>query len=127
MHAGITADYGGFILKEQFEYSLWESGREVGDFRVYQFDPDNGYPDFNIPLTRAGTAQEFERGAERCGSGVGVSIAVGIAAGLRGKVIGPTLTQEMIGFHLTARYWSATRHWHRLSKLQERESNDTAF
>ncbi len=75
MRVGIAADHGGFTLKGQVAESLRGSGYEVVDFGAHEMNPGDDYPDFIIPLARAISAGEVERGVALCGSGVGASIA----------------------------------------------------
>ena len=148
MKIGIAADHGGFVLKEQLAESLRGSGYEVVDFGAYQLTPDDDYPDFIIPLSRAVAAKEVERGVALCGSGIGASVAANKVAGVRaglvhdvfsarqgveddamnvfclgGKVIGSALALELIRTFLTARFSNAARHRRRLAKVQALEAD----
>ena len=146
MRVGIAADHGAFALKAQLEKSLRSSGYEVVDFGAYQLNPADDYPDFIIPLARAVSAGDVERGIALCGSGVGASIAAnkvpGVRAGLihdvfsarqgvedddmnvfclGAKVIGSALALELIEAFLTAHFSGAPRHRRRLAKVQALE------
>ena len=115
--------------------SLRGSGHEVVDFGAHEMSPGDDYPDFIIPLARAVSAGEVERGVALCGSGVGASIAAnkvpGVRAGLihdvfsahqgvedddmnvfclGGKVIGSALACELIETFLAAHFSGAERH-----------------
>jgi ribose 5-phosphate isomerase B len=70
MRVGIAADHGGFVLKAQLAESLRADEYAVVDFGAHELDPDDDYPDFVIPLAKAVTAREVERGIALCGSGV---------------------------------------------------------
>ena len=50
---GIAADHGGFELKERLAKFLSEAGCEVVDFGNRQLKPEDDYPDFVVPLSRA--------------------------------------------------------------------------
>ena len=146
MRVGIAADHGAFALKAQLEKSLRSSGYEVVDFGAYQLNPADDYPDFIIPLARAVSAGDVERGIALCGSGVGASIAAnkvpGVRAGLihdvfsarqgvedddmnvfclGGKVIGSALAWELVETFLAAHFSSAARHRRRLGKVRALE------
>ena len=150
MRVGIAADHGGFILKEELAESLRAAGNEVADFGAHQLNPEDDYPDFIIPLARAVTAREVERGVALCGSGVGAAIAANKIAGVRaglihdvfsahqgvedddmnifclgGKVIGSALALELIKTFLTARFSGAVRHRRRLAKVHALEEQKT--
>jgi ribose 5-phosphate isomerase B len=147
MRIGIAADHGGFALKMQMAESLRGSGHEVVDFGADHMDPDDDYPDFVIPLSRAVAAGEVNRGVALCGSGVGASVAAnkvpGVRAGLihdvfsahqgvedddmnvfclGGKVIGYALAWELIESFLASHFSGASRHRRRLAKVKELES-----
>src|ERR1700689_925334 len=150
MRVGIASDHGGFNLKGQVAESLRGAGYEVVDFGAHQLNPGDDYPDFIIPLARAVSAGEVERGLVPCGSGVGASIAANKVAGVRaglihdvfsahqgvedddmnvfclgGKVIGSALALELIKTFLTARFSGAVRHRRRLAKVQSLENRKT--
>ena len=74
MRVGIATDHGGFGLKEDLAARLRAAGHEVVDFGAYRLVPGDDYPDFVIPLGRAVSAGEVERGIAVCGSGVGASV-----------------------------------------------------
>jgi ribose 5-phosphate isomerase B len=146
MRVGIAADHGAFALKAQLEKSLRSSGYEVADFGAYQLNPADDYPDFIIPLARAVSAGDVERGIALCGSGIGASIAAnkvpGVRAGLihdvfsarqgvedddmnvfclGGKVIGSALAWELVETFLAAHFSNAGRHRRRLGKVRALE------
>jgi ribose 5-phosphate isomerase B len=147
MRVGISADHGGFTLKEQLAESLRGAGYEVVDFGARQLNSEDDYPDFVIPLARAVAAGEVERGVAICGSAVGASVAANKVAGVRAglihdvfsahqgveddnmnvfclgeRVIGPALAWELIETFLAARFSGALRHKRRLAKVQALEN-----
>jgi len=147
MRVGIAADHGGFVLKGELAEALRGSGYEIVDLGAHQFDPEDDYPDFIIPLARAVAAGEVERGVALCGSGVGAAVAAnkvpGVRAGLihdvfsahqgveddnmnvfclGGRVIGSALALELAETFLVSRFSGASRHRRRLAKVQALES-----
>jgi len=143
MRVGIAADHGGLTLKEQLAESLRGSGYEVVDFGAHCLDSGDDYPDFVIPLARAVSAGQIERGVAICGSGVGASIAANKVAGVRaglihdvfsahqgvedddmnvfclgGRIIGSALAWELLQRFLAARFSGAPRHVRRIEKLR---------
>jgi ribose 5-phosphate isomerase B len=142
MHVGIAADHGGLALKAQLAELLRGSGYDVVDFGAHDVDPKDDYPDFVIPMARAVSTGDVERGVAICGSGVGASICankvIGVRAGLihdvfsahqgvedddmnvfclGGKVIGSALAWELLKTFLAARFTGAPRHVRRVAKV----------
>jgi ribose 5-phosphate isomerase B len=143
MRVGVAADHGGFDLKGLVVDSLQGAGYEVVDFGAYQFNTDDDYPDFIVPLANAVAALDVDRGVAFCGSGVGASIAANKISGVRaglihdafsahqgvedddmnvlcmgGNVVGSALAWELIATFLTANFDGADRHRRRLAKVQ---------
>jgi len=146
MKIGISADHGGFSLKEIIHPFLIQKGYEVVDFGAYQLDDKDDYPDFVIPLARAVASGEVQRGIAMCGSGVGACVAANKVAGVRaalihdhfsahqgvedddmnliclgGRVIGFASAQELILAFLNATFIGAERHIRRLKKVGKLE------
>src|SRR6266702_4507837 len=142
MRVGIATDHGGFGLKEDLLARLRAAGHEVVDFGAHNLISDDDYPDFVIPLARAVSAGQVERGVAVCGSGVGASVCAnkipGVHAGLigdhfsarqgveddhmniiclGGRTIGPSVAWELVQTFLAAEYSQAPRHLRRLSKV----------
>ena len=144
MRVGIAADHGGFLLKEQLMTALRNEGYELVDFGASHLDPSDDYPDFVIPLGKAVTRGDIERGVTLCGSGVGACIAANKVPGVRAalitdvfsahqgvedddmnviclgaRVVGYALALELIRVFLKARFIGAERHRRRLAKVKE--------
>ena len=149
MNIGFATDHGGYILKDPILKALRDSGHEVKDFGAYRLDPDDDYPDFVIPLARAVTKGEVERGIAICGSGVGASFTANKVPGVRsalihesfsahqgveddnmnllclgGRVVGFALASEIIQIYLAARYVRAERFERRLAKVAALEHKE---
>jgi ribose 5-phosphate isomerase B len=142
MQIGFATDHGGYILKEPILKALHDSGHEVRDFGNYSLDPEDDYPDFVIPLARAVSQGEVERGIAICGSGVGACFTANKVPGVRsalihecfsarqgvedddmnllclgGRVTGPALACDIIQIYLAARHLKTERFERRLAKV----------
>ena len=142
MRVGIATDHGGFVLKEDLVARLRAAGHEVVDFGAHSLAPGDDYPDFVIPLARAVSARQVERGIAVCGSGVGASVCAnkipGVRAGLigdhfsarqgveddhmniiclGGRAVGPSVAWDLVQTFLAAEFSHAPRHMRRLSKV----------
>jgi ribose 5-phosphate isomerase B len=118
--------------------------RYIGD---YQLNPDDDYPDFVIPLARAVSNIEVDRGVAICGSGVGACIAANKVAGVRAcliherfsarqgvedddmnviclgsRVIDQALAWELVTIFLASHFSGAQRHCRRLAKVAALEN-----
>ena len=143
MRVGIAADHGGFELKEQVVKALRAAGYEVVDFGAHSLIPTDDYPDFVVPLAKAVSTGEVERGVSLCGSGVGACVVANKIRGVRaalisdvfsahqgvedddmnviclgGRVTGYALAWDLIQAFLKARFISAERHRRRLGKIR---------
>ncbi len=83
MKIAIGADHAGFEFKEQLKEYISSAGYEVKDFGAYSFDKEDGFPDYALPVARAVSSGEVDRGVLVCGSGIGVSIAANKVRGVR--------------------------------------------
>ena len=146
MKIGIAADHGGYELKEIMYRFLLSLGYEVKDFGAFEFNPEDDYPDYIIPLAKSVAEKKVDRGIAICGSGVGASIAANKIAGVRaalindhfsahqgvedddlnllclgGRVTGYMAAQELTVTFLQATFTGAERHIRRLQKVQSLE------
>lgn len=144
---GIATDHGGLELKQQVQALLVKEGYEVKDFGAYDYDAQDDFPDFVIPLARAVGAGEVERGIAVCGSGVGASIAANKIKNVRaclvtetysarqgvehddmnmiclgGRVIGIALAEELVRNFLNAKYQGLERQVRRMGKIAALEA-----
>ena len=142
MHVGICTDHGGFELKGTLALKLRAAGHQVTDFGAFSLNPQDDYPDFVIPLSRAVAGGEVERGVAVCGSGVGAAVCANKIAGVRaaliedhfsarqgveddhmniiclgGRLIGPELAWDLVEAFLAAAFSQAERHLRRLDKV----------
>ncbi len=151
MRIGIAADHGGFALKEQIAQALRDEGHEVVDFGANNLIPDDDYPDYVVPLSRAVAQGKITRGVAICGSGVGACVAAnkvpGVRAGLihdvysahqgvedddmnviclGGRVIGYELAWDLVQAFLAARFRDTERYRRRLAEIAALESKEQA-
>jgi ribose 5-phosphate isomerase B len=149
---GLAADHGGYELKEYLLGMLRAAGHEVIDFGDAILNPLDDYPDSVVPLVRAVSGGDLERGIAICGSGVGASVAANKVPGVRaclihevfsahqgveddnldimalgGLVVGHALAWELVRTFLAARFSGAERHCRRLAKVASLERNDAFF
>ncbi|MFI5330859.1 MAG: RpiB/LacA/LacB family sugar-phosphate isomerase [Desulfobaccales bacterium] len=87
MRVGLAADHGGFELKEKMLEELRGAGYEIVDFGAREYQAQDDYPDFVVPLARAVAQGEVDRGIAICGSGVGASVAANKIRGVRAALI----------------------------------------
>lgn len=150
MKLGIAADHGGFALKVEIAERLRRLGHEVVDFGAHSLNPEDDYPDFVIPMARAVSRGEVERGIALCGSGIGACIAVNKVPGVRasiigddysarqgveddnmnvvcmgGRTMGVELVWQLLQTYLDAQFSGAERHLRRLAKVLALEQKCT--
>ncbi len=87
IRVGVAADHGGFELKNGIAAELKDENYEVVDFGANEYDKDDDYPDFVVPLARAVASGDVDRGIAFCGSGVGACIAANKVDGVRAALI----------------------------------------
>jgi len=142
MRIGIAADHGGFTLKTRLKDTLQALELEVADFGAHRLDPDDDYPDFIIPLSRAVAKGEVQRAVAVCGSGVGACIVANKVANVRaalildcysarqgvedddlnflclgGRVVGKELARELVKTFIASKFIGSERFRRRLDKI----------
>ena len=147
MKVGLAADHGGFDMKRELAKLLADERHEVADFGAKEYDPNDDYPDFAIPLARALARGEVERGVLLFGSGVGASVAANKIAGVRaavchddfsarqgvedddmnilcfgGRTTGLAVAWDCTKNFVAAKFSGAERHRRRLSKVAQLEA-----
>jgi ribose 5-phosphate isomerase B len=150
MKVGIAADHGGYEMKQKIYILLNARGHRVVDFGNLQYDRDDDYPDFAIPLARAVADGVVDRGVLLCGSGIGASIAANKIDGVRaavchddfsarqgvedddmnilclgGLTTGVAVAWNCVKSFLTAKFTGAERHLRRLAKVSAIRTNPT--
>ena len=151
MRIGIATDHGGFSLKEDLVARLRAAGHEVVDFGAYVLAPGDDYPDFVIPLGRAVSGGQVERGVAVCGSGVGACVCANKIPGVHacligddfsarqgveddhmniicmgGRTIGAEVAWEFVETYLSSEFSQAERHLRRLGKVAALEAQMVA-
>jgi RpiB/LacA/LacB family sugar-phosphate isomerase len=152
MKVGIAADHGGFEMKQKIYILLNAKGHKVVDFGNLQYDRDDDYPDFAIPLARAVADGVVERGILLCASGIGASIAANKIEGgraavchdnfsarqgvenddmnilcLGGRTTGIAVAWDCVKSFLTSKFTGAERHLRRLAKVSAIRTSSTAI
>ena len=146
MKIGIAADHGGFELKQLIHSFLQTLDHTVSDFGAFELDLSDDYPDMIIPLARALSAREIDRGIAICGSGVGATIIANKIAGVRaclvtdhfsahqgvedddmnmiclgGRITGSFVAKELVESFLNARFSGVEKYVRRLNKIKALE------
>jgi ribose 5-phosphate isomerase B len=146
---GLTADPGGYELKQYLIGRSRETGHEVVDLGDGPPKEDDDYPALIVPLARAVAAGTVTRGIAICGSGVGASVCANKVAGvgacviheyssahrgvedddqnmvcLGGLVVGHALARELVQTFLASRFSGTERHRRRLVKVAELENRE---
>ena len=143
MKIGIAADHGGYEMKQKIYILLDAEGHQVVDFGNLEYDREDDYPDFAIPLARAVADGDVERGILLCGSGIGASITANKIDGVRaaichdefsarqgveddnmnilclgGRTTGIAIAWNCVKNFLAAKFSEAERHQRRLAKVK---------
>lgn len=82
----VGTDHAGFELKQKLVSFLEELGHEVEDFGAHEYDKDDDYPDFIIPVACAVSKDTDSRGIILGGSGQGEAMAANRISGVRAAV-----------------------------------------
>lgn len=82
----IGSDHAGFELKQKLIPFLIELGHEVEDKGAFEYNRDDDYPDFVMPVAEAVSANSGSRGIVLGGSGEGEAIATDRFEGVRTAV-----------------------------------------
>ncbi len=99
MKTGISADHGGFELKEAIRQEF--KNIDWVDFGVHSPEPAD-YPDKAAELCRAILSGQLDRGILICGTGIGISIAANRFRGIRAALCHDVFTAEMCRRHNNA-------------------------
>ena len=97
----LATDHAGFELKEFLKESLVQKGFTVDDQGAYQYDANDDYPDFIIPVAWKVSSDVGSRGIILGGSGQGEAIVANKIKGVRAAVYygGPMEIVELSRLH----------------------------
>ena len=81
----ISADHGGFELKENLKKFLAQKYPELNiiDVGAYEYDAEDDFPDMTSELSEEIYQGKADKGIAICGSGVGASIVANKKKGIR--------------------------------------------
>jgi len=142
----IASDHAGYQLKNTIDWYIKnELHLETQDLGSQEYDANDDYPDYAIPLAKKVTETQG-RGIVVCGSGIGVCIAANKIAGIRcGIGYNPEVAESMMAHNntnvlalaggalsenhaklivktwLTSNFTNEERHVRRLGKIAELE------
>lgn len=88
----IGADHAGFQMKEDFKKYLSDLGYEIEDMGPEEYNPDDDYPDFIIPVAKAVALRQAQGdhntyGIVIGGSGQGEAMCANKVKGIRAAVV----------------------------------------
>lgn len=143
----ITSDHAGYQLKKRLiRYIENELEREVTDLGPTEYNENDDYPDYTIPLTKQ-VLEANGRGIAICANGIGVCIAANKVSGIRAgigynimaaetmmqddntnvlclaaKAISEDHAMAILKTWLTTKFTQEERHVRRLAKVAELET-----
>ncbi|MCM3635273.1 MULTISPECIES: ribose 5-phosphate isomerase B [Paenibacillus] len=145
MKIAISADHGGFRLKNEIVPFIQSLGHEIVDFGC-DCDTSVDYPDYALPVCDLVAEGKADRGILICGTGIGMSIAANKRAGIRcalvsdtfsahatrdhndtnvlalgERVLGPGLALDIVKIWLETPFSKGERHVNRIGKVMEIE------
>ncbi len=84
----ISADHGGYELKENLKKFLTQKYPELNviDVGAFEFDAEDDFPDMTTELSEEIYQGKADKGIAICGSGVGASIVANKKKGIRAAV-----------------------------------------
>jgi ribose 5-phosphate isomerase B len=84
----ISADHGGYELKENLKKFLAQKYPELNviDVGAFEFDAEDDFPDMTTELSEEIYQGKADKGIAICGSGVGASIVANKKKGIRAAV-----------------------------------------
>lgn len=147
MKIALSADHGGFELKNYLVKWLQDKKYEVIDLGNQVYDKNDDYPDFARVIAEAVSAGKAEKGITICGSGVGACITANKVRGARAsvchdtysahqgvkhdkmnvlcigaRIIGVELAKEIVSAFINAEFINEERFKRRFDKVIELEN-----
>lgn len=95
----IGADHAGFKLKEELKQFLANLGYDIEDMGANQYDENDDYPDFIIPVANAVAKNSGSRGIVIGGSGQGEAMAANRIRGVRAALVYDKYSAKMSREH----------------------------
>ena len=142
----ISADHGGFELKENLKKFLAQKYPELNiiDVGAYEFDAEDDFPDMTSELSEEIYQGKADKGIAICGSGVGASIVANKKKGIRaavchdvysaaqgvehnnmnvlcmgGRIINISEAEKIVSSFLEANFISENKYVRRLNKINK--------
>ena len=147
MRVFISADHGGFLVKEELKKYLMQKGYEVGDGGAYELNSGDDYPDFVLPLALRVAQGKQDVGIVIGKSGNGEAIVANKVKGVRAAVcVNPEMARlarehnnanilslgtdfidletakKVVDVFLTTQFSDEERHKRRIEKISRYES-----
>lgn len=79
----IASDHGGYHLKQRLIKQIGGMGLEIKDMGPEDYDPNDDYPDFVVPLVERVLKDRKNKGIVICKNGVGVNMTANRFKGIR--------------------------------------------
>ena len=98
MKIGLSADHGGFNLKDSIKEHLTKKGYEVIDYGTND-EKSVDYPDYGKLLAEKILEKEVDFGIAVCGTGIGIGIAANKVKGIRCAMVSDTFSAKMAKVH----------------------------
>jgi ribose 5-phosphate isomerase B len=151
MYIYIGSDHAGFTLKEKIKEYLSSLGHEIEDKGAFNFDANDDYPDYIIPVAEAVASNEGSFGIILGGSGEGEQISANKIDGIRAieyyggnlaivrlgrehndanilslgaRFITEDEAKEAVKIFLETKFSGEERHMRRLKEIKEVEINN---
>ena len=145
----ISADHGGFDLKNIIIERVKSLGFDIEDLGEKEMDPSDDYPDTTKLVAEAISSKAYEKGIVLCGSGVGASVVANKFKDVRaaichdtysaaqgvehddmnviclgGRIVGDALAKEIVSEFINSRFVSEERFVRRKEKLDQIEKEN---
>tara|TARA_Y100001970_G_scaffold58840_4_gene74820 strand:- start:4368 stop:4823 length:456 start_codon:yes stop_codon:yes gene_type:complete len=145
----ISADHGGFDLKNIIIEHVKSLGFDIEDLGEKEMDPSDDYPDTTKIVAEAISSKAYEKGIVLCGSGVGASVVANKFKDVRaaichdtysaaqgvehddmnviclgGRIVGDALAKEIVSEFINSRFVSEERFVRRKEKLDQIEKEN---
>ena len=145
----ISADHGGFELKNLLIQHINDLGFEVDDLGEKINNPEDDYPDTTEVVAKSISNNTYEKGIVLCGSGVGASVVANKFKNVRaaichdlysasqgvehddmnilclgGRIISEALAKDIVKEFINAKFQSQERFSRRKKKIENIENRN---